>query len=172
MELTKSLSTTDCDSGSWVARECATPKVQVYSIAIRNNTLVFCTCYSVISWSRVPIQKCFLYFSWTLNTWDLTVKLDSFHFMHRGQLLAGKLFRWEWVCCIVADRIWWWVGPSVALLSRQIKEEDVYDNSVGQILTTAAFCLSVLKLSQNLCNFWLNFYLHMFTKGAVPMHKM
>lgn len=158
MELTKSLPTTGCDSGSCVAHECATPKVRVHSIAIRNNTLVFCTCYTVISWSCAPIQKRFLYFSWTLNIWDLTVKLDSFHFMHHGQLLSGKLFRWERACCIVADRIWWWVGPSAVLLSRHIKEENIYDNLVGQILTTAAFCLSVLKLSQNLCNFWLNFY--------------
>lgn len=54
------------------------------------------------------------------------------------------------MCCIVADVIWWWVGPSAVLLSAQMKEEVDYDGLVGQILTTAAFCLSVLKLSQNL----------------------
>lgn len=122
MELTNSLSTTDCGSGSWVAHECTTPKVQVYSIAIRDNTLEFLTCYLGISWSCVPNPKCFLYFSWTLNIWDLMANLDALHFMHRGHLLAGKIFRWEWLWCIVADRIWWWVGSSAGLFSRQIKE--------------------------------------------------
>lgn len=36
------------------------------------------------------------------------------------------------------------------LLSAQMKEEEECDGLVGQILTTAAFCLTVLKLSQNL----------------------
>lgn len=146
--------------------------MQVYSSAIWNNILVFCTCYCTVFWSCMPIQKCFLYFSWTLSIWDLTVKLDPFLFMHRGQLLAGKLFRWGWVRCAVVNRIWWWVGPLVVLLSRQIEEEDVYDNLAGQIVTTAAVCLNVLKLSQNSCNFWINFCLCICIKEGFMMHKI
>lgn len=35
------------------------------------------------------------------------------------------------VCVSVTDRIWLWAGPSAVLLSRQIKEEEVEDNLLG-----------------------------------------
>lgn len=35
------------------------------------------------------------------------------------------------MCYTVADRIWLWAGPSAVLVSRQIKEKDVYYNFLG-----------------------------------------
>lgn len=59
------------------------------------------------------------------------VKLDSFPFLHHHQLLACKLCMLEGVCVAQADRIWLWAGPSAVLLSRRIKEKDVYYNFLG-----------------------------------------